>query len=51
MKGTHVASGSNQPLTNQPMDDKKMVATNKEVQVEPNDPDKKFCISTGLEAK
>jgi hypothetical protein len=40
----------NQPPTNQPMDDKKG-ATDKEVPADPNDPDKKLCISIGLEDK
>jgi hypothetical protein len=50
-KGTHVASGSNQPPADQQTDDKKKGATDKEVPADPSDPDKKLHISTNLEAK
>jgi hypothetical protein len=44
-KGTHIASGSNQPPADQ------QGATDKEVPADPSDPDKKLHISTNLEAK
>jgi hypothetical protein len=50
-KGTYCASASNQPPVHQHTDDKKKGTDNKEVPVDPNNPDKKLCISTGLEAK
>jgi hypothetical protein len=49
-KGTHVASGSNQPPTDHQADDKKE-ATDKEVLADPSDPYKKLCVSANLEAK
>jgi hypothetical protein len=50
-KGTKVASGSNQPPADQPPNDKKKGAADKEVPVDPNDLNKKLRISTGLEVK
>jgi hypothetical protein len=50
-KDTFVGSTSNQPITDQPVDDKKKGAVDKEVVVDPNDTDKKLCLSTLLEAK
>jgi hypothetical protein len=49
-KGTHVASGSNQPPADQQVDDRRG-AIDKEVPGDPSDPDKKLCISTNLEVK
>jgi hypothetical protein len=50
-KSTFMGSTSNQPIADQPTNDKKKGATNKEVAVDPNDNDKKFHLSTELEAK
>jgi hypothetical protein len=50
-KSTFMGSTSNQPIVDQPANDKKKGATNKEVAVDPNDNDKKFHLSTELEAK
>jgi hypothetical protein len=47
-KGTYVASSSNQQPTDQPTDDKKKGADDKEVSIDPNNPDKKLRISIGL---
>jgi hypothetical protein len=43
-----VGSTSNQPIADQPTDDKKKGAADKEVLVDPDDTDKKFCLSIGL---
>jgi hypothetical protein len=48
---TFVSSTSNQPITNQLVDDKKKGAADKEVAVDPDGTDKKFCLSTELEVK
>jgi hypothetical protein len=45
-KGTFVGSTSDQLATDQPTDDKKKGATDKDVQVDPNDIGKKLCLST-----
>jgi hypothetical protein len=50
-KGTYVASPSNQQLTDQPVDDKKKGADDKEILADPSNPDKKLRISTCLDAK
>jgi hypothetical protein len=50
-KGTYVASTSNHPPVDQQADDKKKGADDKEVPVDPSNPDKKLQISTSLEAK
>jgi hypothetical protein len=50
-KSTFVGSTSNQHTANQPTDDKKKGATDKEVAVDPDDTDKKLRLSTELEAK
>jgi hypothetical protein len=50
-KSTFMGSTSNQPFVDQLTNDKKKGATNKEVAVDPNDNDKKFHLSTELEAK
>jgi hypothetical protein len=50
-KGTFVGSASNQPTTDESMDDKKKGATNKDVLVDPNDTDKKLHLSTKLDPK
>jgi hypothetical protein len=50
-KSTLVSSTSNKHTTDQPADDKKKGATNKEVAVDPDDTDKKLRLSTKLEAK
>jgi hypothetical protein len=50
-KGITVASPSNQPATNQLAAEDKKGATDKEVVVDPNNADKKFHISTELDAK
>jgi hypothetical protein len=47
-KSTFLGCTSNQ---HQPVDDKKMGATDKEVAVDPDDTDKKLHLSTELEAK
>jgi hypothetical protein len=44
-KGTFVGSMSDQLATDQPTDDKKKGATDKDVQVDPNDIGKKLCLS------
>jgi hypothetical protein len=49
-KSIFMGSTSNQPITDQPSDDKKGVI-DKEVAVDPDDIDKKLCLSTELEAK
>jgi hypothetical protein len=46
-----VGSASNQPNTDQLVDDKKKGAADKEVAVDPDDTDKKLHLSTELEAK
>jgi hypothetical protein len=50
-KGTFVGSTSNQPIVNQPADDKKKGATDKEVLVDPDDTNKKLHLSTEYDAK
>jgi hypothetical protein len=50
-KGTLVALGSNQPPADQRANDKKKGAIDKEVPADPSNPEKKLCISIGLEAK
>jgi hypothetical protein len=50
-KGAYVASASNQHPTDQSEDGKKKEANDKEVPIDPNNPDKKLRISIGLEAK
>jgi hypothetical protein len=50
-KATHVASGLNQPPADLQVDDKKKGDTDKEVQDDPSDLDKKLWDSTNLEAK
>jgi hypothetical protein len=50
-KSTFVGSTSNQPIADQPVDDKKKGAIDKEVAVDPDDTNKKLCLSTDLEAK
>jgi hypothetical protein len=50
-KSTFMGPISNQPITDQPTDDKKKGATDKEVAVDPDDNDKKLHLSTELEAK
>jgi hypothetical protein len=51
MKGITVASPSNQSAVNQLAAEDKKGATDKEVVVDPNNTDKKLCISTDLDAK
>jgi hypothetical protein len=47
-----VSSTSNQPITDQPVDDKKKGGgADKEVAVDPDDTDKKLRLNTELEAK
>jgi hypothetical protein len=46
-----VGSTSNQPIVNQPADDKKKGATDKEVLVDPDDTNKKLHLSTEYDAK
>jgi hypothetical protein len=46
MKCTFVGSTLNQPITDQPVDDKKKGSTDKEVMVDPDDTEKKLCLST-----
>jgi hypothetical protein len=46
-----VGSTSNQPTTDQMMDDKKKCTMNKEVLMDPNDTDKKLRLSAELELK
>jgi hypothetical protein len=48
---TFVSSTSNQPITNQLVDDKKKGAADKEVAVDLDGTDKKFRLSTELEVK
>jgi hypothetical protein len=50
-KRTFVSSTSNQPIADQPTDDKKKGAADKEVLVDPDDTDKKFCLSIELDTK
>jgi hypothetical protein len=50
-KSIFVGSTSNQPIADQPVDDKKKGAADKEVAVDPDDTDKKLRLSTELEAK
>jgi hypothetical protein len=50
-KNRFVGSTSNQSITDQLVDDKKKGAADKEVVVDPNDTNKKLCLSTELEAK
>jgi hypothetical protein len=50
-KGTYVASPSNQQPTDQPVDDKKKGADDKEVLVDSSNPDKKLRISIGFNPK
>jgi hypothetical protein len=50
-KNTFVGSTSKQPTVDQPADDKKKGATYKEVSVDPNDTDKKLCLSIDLDTK
>jgi hypothetical protein len=46
-----MGSTSNQPITDQPMDDKKKGAADKEVTVDPDDTDQKLRLSTELDVK
>jgi hypothetical protein len=50
-KSTFVGSTSNQPIADQPVDDKKKGAADKEVAIDPNDTNKKLRLGTELEAK
>jgi hypothetical protein len=50
-KSTFMGSTSNYPITDQPVDDKKKGAADKEVLVAPDDTDTKLCLSTELDAK
>jgi hypothetical protein len=50
-KGTIVTPTSTQRTTNQLVADERKGATDKEIQVDPSDADKKLRISTELEAK
>jgi hypothetical protein len=50
-KGTYVASSSAQLPTDQPADDKKKGAIDKEIPADLSNPDKKLWISTGLDPK
>jgi hypothetical protein len=50
-KSTFVGSTSSQPINDQPVDGNKKGATDKEVEVDPNDTDKKLCLSAELEVK
>jgi hypothetical protein len=50
-KGAYGASTSNQQPVDQSTDVKKKEANDKEVPVDPSNPDKKLWINTGLEAK
>jgi hypothetical protein len=50
-KGTYVASPSNQLLADQPTNDKKKGADDKEILADPSNPDKKPWISTDLDPK
>jgi hypothetical protein len=49
--GTYTASSSDQQSTDQPVDDKKKGADDKEVLVDHNNADKKLRISTSLDPK
>jgi hypothetical protein len=46
-----MGSTSNQPTTDQMVDDKKKGATDKEVEVDPDDTDKKLRLSVELDDK
>jgi hypothetical protein len=50
-KSTFMDSTSNQPITDQSVDDKKKGAADKEVVVDPDDTDKKLCLNIELDAK
>jgi hypothetical protein len=50
-KGTTVTPTSTQRATDQPMADERKGASYKKIHVDPSDADKKFRISTELEAK
>jgi hypothetical protein len=50
-KNTFVGSTSKQTDVDQPEDDKKKEATDKEAPVDPNDIDKRLRLSTELDAK
>jgi hypothetical protein len=50
-KSTFVGSTSNQPIADQPKDDKKKGSTDKEVAVDPNDTEKKLHLSTKIDVK
>jgi hypothetical protein len=50
-KGTYFASPSTQQSADQPADDKKKEADDKEILADPGNPDKKLQISTCLDAK
>jgi hypothetical protein len=50
-KSTFMGSTSNQHTADQPVDDKKKGATDKEVAVDPDDTNKKLCLSTELDDK
>jgi hypothetical protein len=50
-KSTFMGSTSNQPIVDQPVDDKKKGAADKEVLVDPNDTNKKLHLSTELDVK
>jgi hypothetical protein len=50
-KSTFMSSTSNQPIADQSVDDKEKGATDKEVEVDPDDTDKNLRLSTELEAK
>jgi hypothetical protein len=50
-KGMTVTPTSTQHATDQPVVDERKGTADKEIQVDPSDADKKFCISTELEAK
>jgi hypothetical protein len=50
-KSTTVTPTSTQRATHHLVADERNGATDKEIQVDPSDADKKLCISTELEAK
>jgi hypothetical protein len=50
-KSIFMGSTSNQPIADQPVDDKKKGVVDKEVAVDPDDTNKKLRLSTRLEAK
>jgi hypothetical protein len=50
-KSIFMGSTSKQPTTDEAADDKKKGVADKEVAVDPNDTDKKLCLSTELDAK